>query len=43
MEALARSCSPLLAAQYTIMAVRWRQMARQAAWQDGFPSVIDKS
>ena len=37
MDALADGAGPPFAAQYAAMAVRWRQLARQAAWQDGFP------
>ncbi|MDB5733672.1 MAG: hypothetical protein JWN16_309 [Alphaproteobacteria bacterium] len=43
MDALARHSSPPIAAQYASMAIMWRQLARQAAWQDGFPHLTDQS
>jgi aerobic-type carbon monoxide dehydrogenase small subunit (CoxS/CutS family) len=43
MDGRARTCCPSVAAQYARMAVRWRQLAKQAAWQDGFPSLKDEN
>jgi hypothetical protein len=43
MDRLARNSSPSAAAHYAAMAIRWRQLARQAAWQDGFPNLKDEN
>jgi hypothetical protein len=37
LEALAALCSDMDAYEYNQMAVQWRALARQAAWQEGFP------
>jgi hypothetical protein len=43
MDALARVSTPPFAAHYAEMAIRWRQLAKQAAWQDSFPHLKDES
>jgi hypothetical protein len=40
MDVLAAASGPA-AAQYVRMALRWRQLAKQAAWQDSLPRLHD--
>ncbi len=41
MEEFAISYGAATKADYRSMALSWRQLAKQAAWQDGFPSLPD--
>jgi hypothetical protein len=40
MDATALTCPANYVADYQRMAFMWRQLARDAQWQDGFPHLV---